>query len=191
MSAKRSKPERYLISFSGLRCNGIDNGCCTINDPCKLGDGDCDRDVECAGQLVCGNDNCPWGDQDDCCREGNCIIKLSVIQISEQFQKKLFFISTQFKRLKMFLMKRVLLRNLPKNAWFFYCSEPALLFGEYINLYGLRARTIDKGRQLFSTAKRGPKVFFGKKYKGKILFSTKKGAIIFFRRRHFATRAVY
>ena len=36
---------------------------------CKIGDGDCDRDSDCEGDLVCGRDNCPWGDRDDCCME--------------------------------------------------------------------------------------------------------------------------
>ena len=34
---------------------------------CKLGEGDCDKDSDCEGSLVCGQDNCPWGDGDDCC----------------------------------------------------------------------------------------------------------------------------
>jgi len=55
----------------GLRCNGINNGCCTKATPCLEGDGDCDNDGECASGLICGMDNCPWGDNDDCCiKEG-------------------------------------------------------------------------------------------------------------------------
>merc|ERR1712072_135409 len=51
-----------------LRCKGIDNGCCTKDNPCEKGDGDCDGDEECAGDLTCGRDNCPFGDaDDDCC----------------------------------------------------------------------------------------------------------------------------
>ena len=34
---------------------------------CGVGEGDCDEDSDCAGSLVCGSDNCPWGDGDDCC----------------------------------------------------------------------------------------------------------------------------
>ena len=47
--------------------------CCSngIEGFCGEGEGDCDRDSECAGSLVCGNSNCPWrvpaGDEDDCC----------------------------------------------------------------------------------------------------------------------------
>ena len=35
-----------------------------------MGEGDCNADSECAGDLVCGTDNCPWGDGDDCCTVG-------------------------------------------------------------------------------------------------------------------------
>lgn len=31
------------------------------------GEGDCDNDWHCKGGLVCGENNCPWGDGDDCC----------------------------------------------------------------------------------------------------------------------------
>ena len=54
----------------GLRCKGIDNGCCTKKNPCIEGDGDCDNDAECLPGLTCHNglNNCPWGGKgDDCC----------------------------------------------------------------------------------------------------------------------------
>ena len=43
--------------------------CCSDlkGSKCGEGDGDCDSDSECEGSLVCGKDNCPWGDGDDCC----------------------------------------------------------------------------------------------------------------------------
>ena len=50
-----------------MRCKGVDSGCCTEDNPCGVGDGDCDNDSDCAGELTCGNSNCPWGDNDDCC----------------------------------------------------------------------------------------------------------------------------
>eukprot|EP00961_Rhodomonas_salina_P174269 2349633-Rhodomonas_salina.9 len=34
---------------------------------CLVGEGDCDFDFDCIGDLVCGTDNCAWGDGDDCC----------------------------------------------------------------------------------------------------------------------------
>lgn len=50
-----------------VRCTGQDNGCCTRGSPCSVGEGDCDLDKECAGTLRCGNNNCAWGGDDDCC----------------------------------------------------------------------------------------------------------------------------
>ena len=52
------------------RCNGEDNTCCTEENPCTEGDGDCDNDRHCSGSLVCGNDNCVghgFDGSDDCC----------------------------------------------------------------------------------------------------------------------------
>ena len=53
--------------LSALRCKGQDNGCCATDEPCDEGDGDCDSDDQCSGSLICGHDNCPWKDNDDCC----------------------------------------------------------------------------------------------------------------------------
>ena len=58
-----------FADFSSLRCKGINNGCCTKSKPCNVGDGDCDNDNQCAGSLVSGTDNCPWGGGDDCCMD--------------------------------------------------------------------------------------------------------------------------
>merc|ERR1712110_1329890 len=33
--------------------------CCTKDTPCGIGEGDCDNDAECAGDLECGKNNCP------------------------------------------------------------------------------------------------------------------------------------
>ena len=52
------------------RCNPADNNlsCCSSTYPCNLGEGHCDSDDECAGNLVCGQDNCGAGDYNmDCC----------------------------------------------------------------------------------------------------------------------------
>ena len=50
-----------------MRCKGVDGGCCTKENPCSIGDGDCDNDDHCAGDLTCGKGNCMWGGNDDCC----------------------------------------------------------------------------------------------------------------------------
>jgi len=56
-------------TFSELRCHGINGGCCTDNNPCGVGDGDCDYDSHCARDLVCGESNCKFPGGDDCCME--------------------------------------------------------------------------------------------------------------------------
>ena len=67
--ASKAIPSEDIVNLSAsLRCNGQDNGCCTRDKPCDLGEGDCDRDDHCMGGLTCGHDNCPWGDGDDCCQ---------------------------------------------------------------------------------------------------------------------------
>ena len=48
---------------------------CTEERPCDVGEGDCDRDAECAGTAVCGRNNCndefgtDVSSNMDCCRE--------------------------------------------------------------------------------------------------------------------------
>ena len=47
-----------------------DSECCSVDHPCGLGQGDCDKDSECSGGLVCGKDNCGVGFNSttaDCC----------------------------------------------------------------------------------------------------------------------------
>jgi len=53
-------------------CDGGDN-CCTSSNQCGVGEGDCDDDNDCQGDLVCGQNNCQRGvggnfeGDDDCC----------------------------------------------------------------------------------------------------------------------------
>ena len=44
----------YLDCSSG----SIDPDCCSSSDPCGAGEGDCDSDGDCKGDLVCGTNNC-------------------------------------------------------------------------------------------------------------------------------------
>ena len=43
--------------------------CCTVDKPCQENEGDCDNDNECAGNLVCGTNNCGgiFDSAADCC----------------------------------------------------------------------------------------------------------------------------
>merc|ERR1711992_526723 len=60
-------------------CNGIGfpydpyfRECCSSSKPCGLNEGDCDKDSECSGSLVCGKNNCPspFPSNADCCEAG-------------------------------------------------------------------------------------------------------------------------
>jgi len=53
----------------GNECRGGDS-CCTQDNQCFEGEGDCDHDSDCRGNLRCGTDNCygeGFDDTDDCC----------------------------------------------------------------------------------------------------------------------------
>lgn len=45
--------------------------CCDTNNPCDEGQGDCDKDSECSGNLICGKNNCHRSkfpsNKTDCC----------------------------------------------------------------------------------------------------------------------------
>ena len=51
----------------------LQGSCCNRINPCILNHGDCDSDADCAGDLVCGNNNCeplwdtPTDPGNDCC----------------------------------------------------------------------------------------------------------------------------
>ena len=69
---------KYLLAIGNPKCNpdtwsSYDSSCCTAENPCGVGEGDCDTDNQCAGGLVCGVDNCgpEFPSNYDCCREGN------------------------------------------------------------------------------------------------------------------------
>ena len=50
---------QYIIFITIFSvCGQAQDGCCTPATPCDLGGGDCDSDLDCAGSLVCGTDNC-------------------------------------------------------------------------------------------------------------------------------------
>ena len=45
--------------------------CCSKDKPCGVGQGDCDHDDECVGDLKCGNNNCVGfpSPKADCCEQ--------------------------------------------------------------------------------------------------------------------------
>ena len=73
--SERMKFVSSLI-FTGCADGSGGATCCTSSRPCGAGEGDCDKDADCAGNLKCGqgnglDDNCDtslgflW--DDDCC----------------------------------------------------------------------------------------------------------------------------
>ena len=67
----------FQIDYSckNISCDGsqpnINNmySCCTSSEPCAEGHGDCDSDLDCQGNLLCGFDNCVGFSRSDadCC----------------------------------------------------------------------------------------------------------------------------
>ncbi len=71
MSKNEFKGSNLPVSSN---CSGA-NDCCSSSAPCAWGEGDCDRDEECAVGSKCGEDNCGgihgekagYSPTDDCC----------------------------------------------------------------------------------------------------------------------------
>ena len=64
---KKTKKVKYYAFLKYFQAS-----CCKPGEPCGLYGGDCDKDEDCAGDLVCGDNNCPdfWPDaisSYDCC----------------------------------------------------------------------------------------------------------------------------
>ena len=61
----------------GTGChNGTGGGsCCSSSNQCLEGEGDCDDNVDCKGNLICGDNNCNqtlgFGSEFDCCYNPN------------------------------------------------------------------------------------------------------------------------
>ena len=60
-----------MVCVGDVVCNGGDS-CCSVTSPCKEGEGDCDSNLHCEGDLLCGANNCDLNNPgfdttDDCC----------------------------------------------------------------------------------------------------------------------------
>ena len=74
------------LLFSAEICNSIGDikdgvyECCSSSNQCGLNEGDCDDDIECSGNLICGDDNCPshFPSDADCCI-GNSMMLLCTL----------------------------------------------------------------------------------------------------------------
>ena len=56
---------------------------CKVSTPCTLGQGDCDEHSDCAGDLICGADNCGQ----ELYFEADCCTKKTPVEIPEGTQK--------------------------------------------------------------------------------------------------------
>ena len=94
MSSKVTLSFLIFQTATNPKCNpktwaSYSKTCCTddANEPCGLGEGDCDTDDECAGDLVCGENNClrmgsGFKKGSDCCELPT--IKGKVLSIVEE-----------------------------------------------------------------------------------------------------------
>jgi len=72
-------PNFDAVMVTDERCGGDGDyydvmDCCSNSQPCGLGEGDCDNDSDCEGDLVCGQNNCGpphslVSSEADCCIE--------------------------------------------------------------------------------------------------------------------------
>ena len=75
--------QHNFLEHVGMRCLGVWNSCCTEDNPCIEGDGDCDTDEQCTGELRCGQNNCVvnanFTDLSDCCEDFGNYLKNAVL----------------------------------------------------------------------------------------------------------------
>ena len=70
--SKTERPSKPCNGFSSTGGPLTDWRCCSGEQPCDRGEGDCDEDSHCAGNFVCGSNNCKrfgehWRNNVDCC----------------------------------------------------------------------------------------------------------------------------
>jgi len=71
--------QKTLNNTGNTRCNPktwpkFDFECCSVDHPCGPGEGDCDTDNDCIGDLTCGHSNCGHEfptNRSDCCEYQN------------------------------------------------------------------------------------------------------------------------
>ena len=71
--------KQAIFTIYDIDCSGGDHSsiqeCCNQFHPCGDGEGDCDDDSECSGNLICGRGNCNRkkfpSEKTDCCENPN------------------------------------------------------------------------------------------------------------------------
>ena len=70
-SESSSSESESSSSESGCHNGNGGGSCCSSSNQCLAGEGDCDDNVDCKGNLLCGKDNCNpelgFGLEFDCC----------------------------------------------------------------------------------------------------------------------------
>ena len=85
-----TNPETTTPTNGNCDSSKDDWDCCTSFDPCGVGEGDCDSDTDCIGDLICGYNNCQsldsgWNYYDfDCCITGKHCTKYSFLTIEKK-----------------------------------------------------------------------------------------------------------
>ena len=112
-------------------CRGnpsTDWNCCSDAFPCLEGQGDCDEDSQCEGNLVCGPDNClrdfstsssNWLTGADCCTSGNYRPIINATIRSGFFTR----ISSHFEYILLFFWNRFYYRCSYRNHYRYSCSN--------------------------------------------------------------------
>ena len=56
--------------------------CCSASNQCGIGEGDCDYDIDCSNNLICGSSNCGanFHPLADCCEEPNLTPEYSLTE---------------------------------------------------------------------------------------------------------------
>merc|ERR1712223_1457865 len=85
-----NKPIKTIKPSTSKTCKGrnfLPRPCCTPQSPCPEGEGDCEVDNDCSGDLVCGNNNCKqfgsfYHEKDDCCVKPTASVKPQIPQLT-------------------------------------------------------------------------------------------------------------
>ena len=68
-SQKLQELPMYQPYYESCDGTNYDSECCSVAVPCAINEGDCDKESECQGNLICGSNNCPapFPSEADCC----------------------------------------------------------------------------------------------------------------------------
>ena len=81
--------------------SGYDGDCCTVDEPCGVGEGDCDVDGDCIRGLDCGEDNCGsrFETRADCCFDPGIIYRFPLFNV---FADKILALKLRYRNFHFF-----------------------------------------------------------------------------------------